>query len=340
VNGPDLLVAGAGPAGAATAIRAALAGLSVVVVEPRSTPIDKACGEGIAHSAVEYLGRLGVELVGRPFHGIRYLDSAHRVDARFAAGPGLGVRRTTLQAALSSRLAELGVEVVRARVGPITQSLTSVTAAGITARYLAAADGLHSPIRRQLALCSPASSDVRRGLRQHFSVAPWTDLVEVYWSRLGEAYVTPVADDVVDVAILTSARGTFDSHLEAFPDLKRRLRGAPAASAVMGAGPLRQRVRRRVAGRVLLVGDAAGYVDALTGEGIAVALRTSAELVECVRRDEPASYEAAWRRVSRECRLLTGSLLWARNRSLLGPRIVPAAARLPGVYAAIVNRLS
>ena len=100
------------------------------------------------------------------------------------------------------------------------------------------------------ALCGPASSDVRRGLRQHFSVAPWTDLVEVYWSRLGEAYVTPVADDVVGVAILTSARGTFDSHLEAFPDLKRRLRGAPAASAVMGAGPLRQRVRRRVAGRV------------------------------------------------------------------------------------------
>ena len=108
----------------------------------------------------------------------------------------------------------------------------------------------------------------------------------------------------------------------------------------MGAGPLRQRVRGRVAGRVLLVGDAAGYVDALTGEGIAVALRTSAELVECVRKDRPEDYEAAWRRVSWECRFLTGSLLWARNRSLLAPRIVPAAALLPGVYATIVNRLA
>jgi flavin-dependent dehydrogenase len=336
----DLLVAGAGPAGAATAIRAALAGLSVVVVEPRSGPIDKACGEGIAHSAVLYLERLGVALDGRPFAGIRYLDPSHSVDARFRAGPGLGVRRTALQAALLARLGELGVPVVPGRVGAITQNGSSVTAAGFTARYLAAADGLHSPIRRQLGLGLERSGEARRGLRRHFHVAPWAELVEVYWSGLGEAYVTPVADDLVGVAVLTSARGSFDSHLEAFPALRRRLVGAAAASEVMGAGPLRQRVRGRVAGRVLLVGDAAGYVDALTGEGIAVALRTSAELVRCVQEDRPENYEAAWRRVSWECRFLTGSLLWARNRSLLGPRIVPAAAVLPGVYGAIVNRLA
>ncbi|TCC33727.1 NAD(P)/FAD-dependent oxidoreductase [Kribbella sindirgiensis] len=336
----DLLVAGAGPAGAATAIRAALAGLSVVVVEPRPAPIDKACGEGIAHSAVAYLERLGVELSGRPFHGIRYLDETHTVDAHFTAGPGLGVRRTTLHAALMSRLAALNVPVLPTRVGPITQTPTSVTAAGHTARYLAAADGLHSPIRRQLSLTTPTPGAVRRGLRRHFAVSPWTDLVEVYWSKLGEAYVTPVADDLVGVAVLTSARGTFDSHLDAFPLLKRRLQGAAPASAVMGAGPLRQRVTARTAGRVLLVGDAAGYVDALTGEGIAVALRTSAELVDCIRADRPQDYEAAWRRVSWECRLLTASLLWARNRPLLAPRIVPAAAAVPGIYRTIVNRLS
>ncbi|GAA1510205.1 NAD(P)/FAD-dependent oxidoreductase [Kribbella lupini] len=357
----DLLVAGAGPAGAATAIRAALAGLDVVVLEPREAPIDKACGEGIAHSAVAYLSRLGVELQGRPFHGIRYLDAAHSVDARFRAGPGLGVRRTELHRGLRRRLDELGVPVVRARVGEISQTPSTVTAAGHTARYLAAADGLHSPIRRQLGLgVDPAAGNsrptrsslspravrpagagsTRRGLRQHFAIRPWSDLVEVYWSSLGEAYVTPVADDLVGVAVLTSARGSFDDHLRAFPRLRARLGDAPPASGVLGAGPLRQRVRRRVAGRVLLVGDSAGYVDALTGEGIAVALRTSAELVDCVVADRPEDYEAAWRRVSWECRALTASLLWARNRSLLAPRIVPAAAALPGVYGAIVNRLT
>ncbi|GAB2581071.1 NAD(P)/FAD-dependent oxidoreductase [Kribbella endophytica] len=335
----DLLVAGSGPAGAATAIRAALAGLDVVVVEPREAPIDKACGEGLAHSAAAYLSRLGVVLEGRPFHGIRYLDASHSVDARFRAGPGLGVRRTELHRGLRHRLDALGVPVVRARVGEISQTSSSVTAAGHTARYLAAADGLHSPIRRQLGLGSAAGA-VRRGLRQHFVIRPWSDLVEVYWSSLGEAYVTPVADDLVGVAVLTSAVGSFDDHLRAFPRLRARLGDAPPASGVLGAGPLRQRVRRRVAGRVLLVGDSAGYVDALTGEGIAVALRTSAELVDCIAKDCPEDYEAAWRRVSWECRALTASLLWARNRSLLAPRIVPAAAALPAVYGAIVNRLT
>jgi flavin-dependent dehydrogenase len=336
----DLLVAGGGPAGASTAIRAALAGLDVVVVEPRQVPVDKACGEGLAHSAVKYLARLGVEPAGRPFHGIRYLDACRQVEARFRQGPGLGVRRTVLQQALHERLASLGVPVLQRRVEAISQNDQSVTAAGVTARYLAAADGLHSPIRRQLGLARSAGASVRRGLRRHYQVAPWTELVEVYWSALGEAYVTPVSDGLVGVAILTSERGSYDSHLAAFPLLRRRLDEADAATPVLGAGPLRQRVRGRVAGRVLLVGDAAGYVDALTGEGIAVALRTSAELVRCVVEDQPAAYEQAWRRVSWECRLLTGSLLWARNRAVLAPRIVPAAAQLPGVFGAVVNLLA
>jgi flavin-dependent dehydrogenase len=336
----DLVVAGGGPAGAATAIRAALAGLEVVVVEPRPGPVDKACGEGIAHSAVEYLDRLGVRPTGRPFYGIRYLDESNQAEARFRTGPGLGVRRTVLQQALHQRLADLGVPVLRRRVATISQNDQSVTAAGLTARYLAAADGLHSSIRRQSGLTRPAGGGVRRGLRRHYQVAPWTELVEVYWSALGEAYVTPVSDGQVGVAILTSARGSFDSHLAAFPSLRRRLEAAAVATPVLGAGPLRQRARRRVTGRVLLVGDAAGYVDALTGEGIAVALRTSAELVRCVVADRPEEYERAWRRVSWECRMLTGSLLWARDQALLAPHIVPAATRLPRLFGAVVNRLA
>lgn len=337
----DLLVAGGGPAGAATAIRAALAGLEVVVVEPRAAPVDKACGEGIAHSAVRDLAGLGVTPAGRPFQGIRYLDATHHVEAYFRRGPGLGVRRTVLQAALHDRLAELGVPVLRERVGEVRQDGRSVTAAGLRARYLAAADGLHSPIRRQLGLTSAGrAQETRRGLRRHYQVQAWTDLVEVHWSALGEAYVTPVVDDLVGVAILTAERGTFDEHLQAFPALRMRLGNARAATGVLGAGPLRQRVRSRTAGRVLLVGDAAGYVDALTGEGIAVALRTSAELVRCVAADRPGDYDRAWQRASWECRLLTASLLWARNRPLLAPRIVPAASRLPAVFTTIVNRLA
>lgn len=143
----DLLIAGGGPAGLATAIHGALAGLEVVVVEPRATPIDKACGEGLMPGAVRRLLELGVPVAGQPFHGIRYVDgvSGRHAEGLFRSGPGLGARRTVLQAALAERAAQLGVRVLRQRVDQVRQDVHHVTAAGLTARYLVAADGLHSP---------------------------------------------------------------------------------------------------------------------------------------------------------------------------------------------------
>ncbi|MEZ0067238.1 flavin-dependent dehydrogenase [Streptacidiphilus sp. MAP12-20] len=335
----DLLVVGGGPAGLATAIHAARAGLDVAVAEPRPAPIDKACGEGLMPGAVHALADLGIAIEGQPIRGIRYLDHLRSAQALFQGESGRGVRRTDLHAALARRAAELGVPVLPLRVGAVRQEHSGVSAAGITARYLAAADGLHSPIRRQLALDRPDPRPPRYGLRRHFAVRPWTDCVEVHWSPRAEAYVTPLARNLVGVAVLTSERGPFETHLAQFPALARRL-PPTAATAVRGAGPLRQLVRCRVAGRVLLVGDAAGYIDALTGEGVSLALASAAELVHCVRAERPQAYEHAWRRVSRRHRLLTETLLWARHRPRLASAIVPAAARLPAVFTAVVNQLA
>ena len=334
----DLLVAGGGPAGLVTALLAAQRGLSVTVLEPRPGPIDKACGEGLMPSAVGLLSGLGVDVPGLPFRGIHYADDARGVDALFRGGPGRGVRRTALHTALAGAVARAGIDVVAAPAGAITQDETSVAVAGRRARYLAAADGLHSPIRRSLGLQRPHRGPSRHGLRQHFATAPWTDLVEVHWARGAEAYVTPLAPDLVGVAILTTARGPYADQLARFPALAAKLH--TPAGAVRGAGPLRQRVSSRVHGRVLLVGDAAGYVDALTGEGLAVAWASAAELVRCVAADRPAEYERRWRRASRRYRVLTGGLLWARNRPLVARAIVPAAARLPRTFATLVNQLA
>ncbi|HEX5293462.1 MAG TPA: FAD-dependent monooxygenase, partial [Streptosporangiaceae bacterium] len=148
----DVLIAGGGPAGLATAIRCAQAGLEVTVAEPRTGPIDKACGEGLMPAAVAGLDAIGVDPGGWPLRGIRYLDERHRADGLFRGGAGLGVRRTELHAALGLRARELGVSVVPVRVGAFVQEGGCVRAAGLTARYLVAADGLHSSIRRACGL--------------------------------------------------------------------------------------------------------------------------------------------------------------------------------------------
>jgi flavin-dependent dehydrogenase len=334
----DLLVAGGGPAGLATAILGARAGQEVVVVERRVGPVDKACGEGLMPHAVALLNGLGVDPPGTPFHGITYIDGGHRVTGRFRGGAGRGVRRTALHAALLEAATTEGVRIVHGEIGPVSQSATSVRCSGVESRYLAAADGLHSPIRSALGLAKPSRGRRRWGIRRHHVMAPWSDCVEVYWSQDAEAYVTPVAADCVGVAVLTSRKGSFDAHLSAFPDLQQRVQGR-AHGPDRAAGPLRQRVRSRTAGRVMLVGDAAGYVDALTGEGLGIAFGAAQLLVECVVAQQPQQYDRRWRRMSRRYRLLTAAALEASG-SPIRSRIVPAAERFPRVFAGVVNLLA
>lgn len=333
----DVLVVGGGPVGLGAAIEARLAGLTVMVAEPRAAPVDKACGEGLMPPAVSALASLGVRPDGRPYRGIRYVDGARSVDGLFRSGPGLGVRRTTLHAALAARADDVGVVRVPDRVGALAQDETGVTADGLRARWVLAADGLHSGQRRALGLDRPPDGRPRYGLRRHFAVAPWSDLVEVHWSERAEAYVTPVSDDLVGVAVLFRGPARYDDLLAAFPELVQRLRGAEAVTPVMGAGPLHQQATAPRAGRVLLVGDAGGYLDALTGEGVSVGLATARAAVAAVAAERPEAYDQGWRRATRRYRTLTGALLWASGKPVLRRRLVPVARRLPKVYTYAVN---
>jgi len=334
----DLLVVGGGPAGLATALHAARAGLDVEVWEQRPGVVDKACGEGLMPGAVAALDDLGVRTVGQDLTGIRYLDGRRCVAAPFRAGPGRGVRRTALHEALRDAVAAAGVPVRHRGAGRVVQDAAGVDVDGTRAAYVVAADGLHSPLRRALGLDTRPRAAARYGLRAHFATPPWTSYVEVHWSPGAEAYVTPVAPDLVGVAVLTAERGSFADHLGRFREL-RDLVGEPAGE-VLGAGPLRQRARSRVAGRVLLVGDASGYVDALTGEGVALAVAQARAAVAAIVDRQPDRYERDWHEVTRRYRWLTAGLLGATRVPPIRRALVPAAERLPGVFKAAVNTLA
>jgi flavin-dependent dehydrogenase len=335
----DLLVVGGGPAGLATAINGAKAGLEVVVVERRSGPIDKACGEGLMPHTLRHLQRLGVHPHGKPFRGISYQDGTQHVEAPFKRGAGRGVRRTVLHSAFLDAAASAGVRICHDEIGEVSQDAASVRAGDWRARYLAAADGLHSPIRRSLGLEQSSPGARRWGIRRHVRTEPWSDYVEVHWAPGAEAYVTPIADDCVGVAVLKSRRGGFDSHLAEFPALRERIEGR-SHEPDRAAGPLRQRVSSRAAGRVLLVGDAAGYVDALTGEGLGLAFGAAELLVKAVVAERPDTYDRQWRQMTRRYRMLTAALLQASAFPAIRRRIVPAAAAMPSVFTGVVNLLA
>ena len=335
----DVLVVGGGPVGLASAIEARLAGLTVALVEPRDGDVDKACGEGLMPGALPLLARLGVDPDGMPLRGVSYRTETRRADHLFRSGEGRGVRRTTLHRALADRATELGITRVAARVEAVLQTNSTVTAAGLTARYLLAGDGLHSSVRRQVGLERAVRGSRRFGLRRHFAVAPWNDLIEVHWTREAEVYITPIAPGLTGVAVLGPPRTDFDTAVEEVSELAERLAGVDAVTEVRGAGPFRQRAKARTAGRVLLVGDASGYVDAITGEGLRLGFEQAAVAVAAVADDTPTRYEREWRRVTRDFRVLTHGLVAAAGSPLRGG-IVPAASALPGLYGAIVERLA
>ena len=340
----DLIIVGGGPAGLATAIFAARAGLSSIVLDKRSLPLDKPCGEGIMPPGVALLREMGVHVPHSPFHGIRYVDGDILAEGRFQRKPGWGVRRTALVRGMVERAEELGVDLrydtgVEGWRYKGERGVVETERGVIEARFLIGADGLHSKIRKQAGLEKSRRGAKRFGVRRHFRARPWSSFVEVHWVNGTEAYVTPVGSEEVGVALLSSDEpGGFEGLLSKFPRLVERLASATVASDASGAGTFRQRVRCRYRDNLALVGDAAGFLDAISGEGLSLAFHSARALVETVAAGkELTSYEHAYRRLSRTYYWTAGLLLAVARQPWLRRQVIATLARNPELFDRLLS---
>jgi len=339
----DVFVIGGGPAGLAAAIAARQYGFRVVLADGAQPPIDKACGEGLLPDGLAALQLLGVQVPifeGRPFRGIRFLSSAAAVDAPFPGDSfGLALRRTSLHRILTDRAAQLGVELLwRTPVTGISAGGVQMGSQLVQARWIVGADGANSRVRRWAGLDLGPRPRMRYAFRQHFRVPPWTDRMEVHWSAHCQGYATAVSESQVCVAIASHDPNLrLEEGLRFLPRLKERLGQAEISSAERGALTGNRKLKRVWRGNVVLVGDASGTVDAITGEGLGLAFNQAVVLAECLESGDLARYQAEHRRLALRPWWMARLMLTLDGRSRLQHRTLQVFERRPRVYQRLLE---
>ncbi len=305
----DAVIAGAGPAGSTTAQRLAQAGFRVALVEHQRFPRFKPCGEFMSPECLPMLGELGVadrlrDLGAREVRGMVLHGHGRRAAGRFSdvgaiRAPfehGWAVRREVFDdVLLRSALRTGGVELfegvratglLRGGDGEVV-GLAARRPCGETIELRApltvGADGLRSRVAQELGVKRPVPWLDKLALTTRYAGVEWGASAEVHFCEGGYFACTAVEGGLVslnlvlDRSLYTSAGLPRDAVLESWlarvPALGERLARGRRVDLVRGIGPLATRTSQQTFDGAALVGDACGYVDPVTGEGIFFALK-------------------------------------------------------------------
>ena len=310
----DVVVIGGGPAGLAAAIAIRRKGFRVQVLESARPSLDKACGEGLMPDGLVALRDLGItpdRARAFPFRGIRFCSGPASVEADFPDTSGLGVRRTVLHELLSRHASEAGIELRwGTRVVGCASGCVQTSGAAISCAWIIGADGQNSNVRRWAGLERAFYERRRFGYRQHFGIAPWTDMVEVYWGDRCQIVITPVSADLVCAALVSDdPRLRVGDAIRSIPELGRRLGNARPATAEKGSVTAMRVLKRTTRARIALVGDACGSVDAITGQGLCISFKQALSLSEGIANGDLRPYVSAQRRFALKPLLMSRIML-------------------------------
>lgn len=366
----DVLIVGAGPAGSVAALVLARAGVRVRLIDRAAFPRDKLCGDTVNPGTMAALRRLGVasgiEQRGRPIRGMRVTGpTGVAIEGRYPeSAAGRSILRRELDLILLEAAVDAGamfepdLRATKALLNGCAVAGAHVRGAlgesDLTAPLTIAADGRHSTIAFGLGLSVHPAAPRRWAVGRYFGdVDGMNDIGEMHIRRGHYVGVAPLPDGTANVCVVTTpdagrwrdpeqlVAGT----LAGDPLLGPRFARARAVTPPVVLGPLAVDAASTGLPGLLLAGDAAGFIDPMTGDGLRFAVR-GGELAAAAALDALARGWIGVHQRYRAARRREFAAKWRFNRLLRSLVATPAAiapaahaARIaPGILRAVIRK--